>query len=208
MTTTIQHPPLQLSNRDRALTAKVVTWDCFETTEYTANDIQEIYLDGDIVVIQFTSGGQTRIEREQFTQKIKEFKSLTPEQQEFVQVCTRSSKHGIVNPRKMQVVFSADGELHLGCVWKYADSWFSSTQLDQHFLDAESAVASVVTCTCAEWQEAVEGVQGRCYCGDGYWTSGTRGRINTVAMLQEQGVDKTPREIAILEQKVMIGEDC
>ncbi len=203
--TTLTLQPIPLTQSDRALTAKVATWDCFQTERYSANDTQTIYLDGNIVVITFTQGGETRIERELFKAKIEEFKSLTPEQQEFVQVCVQSSKHGIVNPRTMQAVFSADGDLHLGSAWKYQDIWLSSTS-DQRFLDAESAVASVVTCTCAEWVQAMDGVSGRFYCGDGYWTSGTRGRVSTVGMLREQGVDKTNREIAILEQKVMISD--
>ena len=70
---------------------------------------------------------------------------------------------------------------------------------------ASDAVHSLTTCTYEEWENAQEGLIGYCYEGNGFWRYGN-GRTNTRNLLDILHLTKTDREIAIIEQRILIAD--
>jgi|GEM_PF-1696322 len=117
---------LTLTQSEKTLTAKVATWDGFESQTYTASDIKQIILNRDIVVIELVEGGcipidratfKQRIRREKFKQEVRELTALNTHQSELVKACVCSFYHGTVNLRSCTATLTLDNEQVFTRIW-------------------------------------------------------------------------------------------
>ncbi|MBP0020192.1 MAG: hypothetical protein J7647_21885 [Cyanobacteria bacterium SBLK] len=209
MTTLTQTKPtaqrLDLSPSDRELVAKVATRDLCHTQEFNAADIRAVTLRDGMVDIYFTKGGKTIITVAQFKEWIAEYKAEGQISEEQAELATEAAKHPhpcAIDLKQLTASFHTKTRRHLGTVYEQSGNWYSTTST-RAFYNPQEAIESVVCCTDEEWKEAKRGLEDYDYIGDGFWDMGRESTCIGV-LLQEIGLDKTPRELAIIEQEIFI----
>ncbi|MBP0017954.1 MAG: hypothetical protein J7647_10405 [Cyanobacteria bacterium SBLK] len=200
---------VDLNDERRALAAQVATRDFCHNTTFTAADIEAVTIRGGMVDIYFTNGGKTMVDIATFKEWVKEFKSesqLSDEQQEIIEAAIDAPFQAEVNFQDAIASFYSDEDGFMGTVRRDRFVWMATTETTATVhRTAEQAVQSLITCTYAEWEEAKAGIEGIRYDGNGYWVYG-RGRVNTNNLLDLLHLSKTDRQIAILEQQIMIAD--
>ncbi len=202
---------LKLNPQELQLTAKVANWDCFETVQYTASDIESVEIRENIVFLHFTNGTATAIDKETFKAKIEEFKAesqLNDEQVEIVTASIDSPFQSDINFITATASFYSEFSQFMGTVRRDGYIWTATTETATTVhKTAESAVQSLATCTFEEWEEAKAGLEGIRYMGNGWWKHPYgSGRVNTASLLSSLHLTKTDRQIAIIEQRIMIAD--
>ncbi|MBP0021303.1 MAG: hypothetical protein J7647_27585 [Cyanobacteria bacterium SBLK] len=196
---------LKLSPTDLQLVARVATRDLCHNTTISAEDIASVTVHDGMVDIYFTQGGKTIITIAQFKEWIAEYKAEGQISEEQAELATEAAKHPhpcAIDLKQLTAAFHTKTRRHLGSVYKQCGRWYSTTST-RAFYNCQEAIESVVCCTDEEWKEAKRGLEDYEYIGDGFWEMG-RERACIGILLQEIGLDKTPRELAIIEQEIFI----
>ena len=221
MTTLTQTPQtaqrIQLSPSQLQLVAKVATRDLCHNQTIAASDIRAVTLRDGMVDIYFNEGGKTIVPVAQFKEWIAEYKAqeqLSEEQQEIIEAAIDSPFQSEVNFQETVASFYSDEDGFVGTVKRdvlegiqvSVRVWLATTENTATVhKTASDAVQSLTTCTYEEWENAKFGLEGHRYLGQGFWRYGN-GRTNTRNLLDILKLTKTDREIAIVEQKIMIAD--